>query len=107
MTGGPDREAPGAPPGDAPSDRSGAPQAQGGGGREGRNPERGYLMAAVVVKPLMRTWFRIRLEGEEHVPEAGPVILAGTGRTAAPPGAAMVPARPTATGRTARHRRER
>jgi 1-acyl-sn-glycerol-3-phosphate acyltransferase len=81
MTGGPDHEAPGAPPGDAPSDRSGTPQAQGGGRREGRNPERGYLMAAVVVKPLMRTWFRIRLEGEEHIPEAGPVILASNHRS--------------------------
>jgi len=117
MTGGPNREAPGAPPSDAPSgppgastsdapsgapdastsdvpsgaprapasdapsDRPGTPQAQGGGRREGKNPERGYLIAAVVVKPLMRTWFRIRLEGEEHIPEAGPVILASNHRS--------------------------
>jgi 1-acyl-sn-glycerol-3-phosphate acyltransferase len=71
MTGGPDHEAPhlpasSAPTGDAPS--------------EG-NPERGYLIAAMVVKPLMRTWFRIRLEGEEHIPEVGPVILASNHRS--------------------------
>jgi 1-acyl-sn-glycerol-3-phosphate acyltransferase len=48
---------------------------------EGRNPERGFLIAALVVKPLMRTWFRIRLEGEEHIPEAGPVILASNHRS--------------------------
>jgi 1-acyl-sn-glycerol-3-phosphate acyltransferase len=34
-----------------------------------------------VVKPLMRTWFRIRLEGQEHIPEAGPVILASNHRS--------------------------
>ena len=33
------------------------------------------------MKPLMRTWFRIRLEGHEHVPEAGPVILASNPRS--------------------------
>jgi 1-acyl-sn-glycerol-3-phosphate acyltransferase len=89
MTGGPNREAPGAPASDAPSGRpgtpqaqgTGTPQAQGGGRREGKNPERGYLTAAMVVKPLMRTWFRIRLEGEEHIPEAGPVILASNHRS--------------------------
>jgi 1-acyl-sn-glycerol-3-phosphate acyltransferase len=54
---------------------------EGVGRREGENPERGYRIAAVVVKPLMRTWFRIRLEGEEHVPEVGPVILASNHRS--------------------------
>ena len=49
--------------------------------RGARNPERGYRLAAVVVKPLIRTWFRIRLEGEEHIPEAGPVILASNHRS--------------------------
>jgi 1-acyl-sn-glycerol-3-phosphate acyltransferase len=35
----------------------------------------------MVVKPLMRTWFRIRLEGQEHIPETGPVILASNHRS--------------------------
>jgi 1-acyl-sn-glycerol-3-phosphate acyltransferase len=69
MTGGSSREAPRAPAGPAPP----APP--------GNDPERGFRIAAVVVKPLMRTWFRIRLEGHEHVPEAGPVILASNHRS--------------------------
>ena len=123
MTGGPNREAPRAPagdapgaaphastgnapgeaprvstgdaPGDAPSqvprastggipdDPPGEPRSEGQGiaRRGGGNPERGYLIAAAVVKPLMRTWFRIRLEGEEQIPEAGPVILASNHRS--------------------------
>jgi 1-acyl-sn-glycerol-3-phosphate acyltransferase len=47
----------------------------------GKDPERGFRTAAVVVKPLMRTWFRIRLEGQEHVPAVGPVILASNHRS--------------------------
>src|SRR4029450_12871207 len=45
------------------------------------DPERGYKIAAAVVKPLMRSWFRIRLEGHEHVPDEGPVILASNHRS--------------------------
>jgi 1-acyl-sn-glycerol-3-phosphate acyltransferase len=45
------------------------------------DPERGYRIAGVVVKPLMRAWFRIRLVGEEHIPEVGPVILASNHRS--------------------------
>jgi 1-acyl-sn-glycerol-3-phosphate acyltransferase len=60
---------------------AGTPGGQGNGRRAGKNPERGYLIAAVVVKPLMRTWFRIRLEGEEHIPPVGPVILASNHRS--------------------------
>jgi 1-acyl-sn-glycerol-3-phosphate acyltransferase len=60
---------------------AGTPRGQGNGRRAGKNPERGYLIAAVVVKPLMRTWFRIRLEGEEHIPPVGPVILASNHRS--------------------------
>jgi 1-acyl-sn-glycerol-3-phosphate acyltransferase len=52
-----------------------------GGPARAGNPDRGYLIAAMVVKPLMRTWFRIRLEGEEHVPERGPAILASNHRS--------------------------
>ena len=110
MTGGPDHKAPGAPATDAPAG-PGDPSAGAGpsgpsdaaetGGaavtsaaagpgtdpptalarRAGGDPERGYRIAATVVKPLMRTWFRIRLEGHEHVPEAGPVILASNHRS--------------------------
>jgi 1-acyl-sn-glycerol-3-phosphate acyltransferase len=64
-----------APGGDGPA------EAHAAAGRGAKNPERGYLIAALVVKPLIRTWFRIRLEGEEHIPEAGPVILAANHRS--------------------------
>ena len=47
----------------------------------GADPERGFRIAAMVVKPLTRTWFRIRLEGHEHIPESGPVILASNHRS--------------------------
>jgi len=60
---------------------TGGPDRQGEAGRGGEDPERGYRIAAVVVKPLMRTWFLIRLEGHGHVPEAGPVILASNHRS--------------------------
>jgi 1-acyl-sn-glycerol-3-phosphate acyltransferase len=60
---------------------AGAPTGRAIARRAGGNPERGYRIAAAVVKPLMRTWFRIRLEGEEHIPEAGPVILASNHRS--------------------------
>jgi 1-acyl-sn-glycerol-3-phosphate acyltransferase len=59
----------------------GARPGQRGTRPRGKNPEQGYRIAAVVVKPLMRTWFRIRLEGEEHIPEAGPVVLASNHRS--------------------------
>lgn len=35
-----------------------------------------YRLTGLVLKPLMRFWFRIRVEGEEHIPVTGPVILA-------------------------------
>jgi 1-acyl-sn-glycerol-3-phosphate acyltransferase len=110
MTGGPDHKAPRAPTGDVPNtstrsdpvgpsagpsvpgepavagvaaagDGEGSAGAQGRAGRGAKDPERGYRLAAMVVKPLIRTWFRIRLEGEEHIPEAGPVILASNHRS--------------------------
>jgi 1-acyl-sn-glycerol-3-phosphate acyltransferase len=59
----------------------GSVEARGRSGRGAKDPERGYRLAALVVKPLMRTWFRIRLEGEEHIPEVGPVILASNHRS--------------------------
>jgi 1-acyl-sn-glycerol-3-phosphate acyltransferase len=83
MTGGSDRKAPGAPASPAPSAPGDASEAEAaravtaGAG----DPERGYKIAASVVKPLMRSWFRIRLEGHEHVPEEGPVILASNHRS--------------------------
>jgi 1-acyl-sn-glycerol-3-phosphate acyltransferase len=46
-----------------------------------RSRDGGYRAAAVVVKPLMRTWFRIRLEGAGHIPASGPVILASNHRS--------------------------
>ena len=76
-------EAPRASPGGIAGDPPGQPLSEGRGiaRRGGGNPDRGYLIAAAVVKPLMRTWFRIRLEGHEHVPEVGPVILASNHRS--------------------------
>ena len=72
---------PPAPPDPSASGGEAPAGAQGRAGRRAKNPERGYLIAAVVVKPLIRTWFRIRLEGEEHIPEVGPVILASNHRS--------------------------
>ncbi len=37
---------------------------------------RGYRIVASVIKPLMRFWFRIQVEGQEHIPASGPAILA-------------------------------
>jgi len=53
----------------------------GGGAQAARSRDRGYRTAAMVVKPLMRTWFRIRLEGAGHIPASGPVILASNHRS--------------------------
>ena len=81
MTGGPHREAPRAPASDAAPQVAGAPDpAREKPGRR-RNPDRGFLIAGAVVKPLMRVWFRIRVEGGEHVPGEGPVILASNHRS--------------------------
>jgi 1-acyl-sn-glycerol-3-phosphate acyltransferase len=102
MTGGSDPEAPRASPGEHPPDSptpsaapgdhppdgttsSAAPPgsrgARGGNGSGRGGTDRGYRIAAVVVKPLMRAWFRIRLVGKEHIPETGPVILASNHRS--------------------------
>jgi 1-acyl-sn-glycerol-3-phosphate acyltransferase len=37
---------------------------------------RNYRAAGLVVRPLMRAWFRLRVEGAEQVPASGPAILA-------------------------------
>jgi 1-acyl-sn-glycerol-3-phosphate acyltransferase len=65
----------------AAGDSEGSVEARGRARRGAKDPERGYRLAALVVKPLMRTWFRIRLGGEEHIPEVGPVILASNHRS--------------------------
>jgi 1-acyl-sn-glycerol-3-phosphate acyltransferase len=80
MTGGSDRKAPGAPARPVPGAGEGAPATEAGPAATG-DPERGYKIAAAVVKPLMRAWFRIRLEGQEHIPDQGPVILASNHRS--------------------------
>jgi 1-acyl-sn-glycerol-3-phosphate acyltransferase len=53
---------------------SGDPPAAGGS-------DRAYRAAGAVVKPLMRAWFRMRVEGAAHVPTSGPVILASNHRS--------------------------
>lgn len=42
---------------------------------------RAYQLVGLVVKPLMRFWFRMRVEGAQHVPAEGPVILAANHRS--------------------------
>ncbi|HEX6676114.1 MAG TPA: lysophospholipid acyltransferase family protein [Actinomycetes bacterium] len=42
---------------------------------------RNYRAAGVVIRPLMRAWFRLRVEGAEHVPAGGPAILAANHRS--------------------------
>jgi 1-acyl-sn-glycerol-3-phosphate acyltransferase len=42
---------------------------------------RNYRAAGMVVKPLMRAWFRLRVEGADHLPASGPVILAANHRS--------------------------
>jgi 1-acyl-sn-glycerol-3-phosphate acyltransferase len=78
MTGGPHREAPSAPVSDAAEGRTGPTDV---GVQQRGNPDRGFLIAGAVVKPLMRVWFRMRVEGREHVPAEGPVILASNHRS--------------------------
>lgn len=46
-----------------------------------RGSYRIYRTAGVVVKPLMRAWFRMRVEGAGNVPASGPVILAANHRS--------------------------
>jgi 1-acyl-sn-glycerol-3-phosphate acyltransferase len=47
-----------------------------------RSPSyRAYQAVGLVVKPLMRFWFRMRVEGAQHVPAEGPVILAANHRS--------------------------
>ena len=74
MTGGSSREAPRVPRGDAPTPPAGTgreAEAPTGTARGGKNPDRGFLIAGAVVKPLMRVWFRIRVEGGTTFPRTG------------------------------------
>jgi 1-acyl-sn-glycerol-3-phosphate acyltransferase len=54
---------------------------RGTGGPAAGSSDRPYRAAAVVVKPLMRAWFRMRVEGAAHVPPNGPLILASNHRS--------------------------
>jgi 1-acyl-sn-glycerol-3-phosphate acyltransferase len=58
-----------------------AARGAGGAAPEARSRDGVYRAAALVVKPLMRTWFRIRIEGTGHIPASGPVILASNHRS--------------------------
>ena len=64
-------------------EQGGGPDKQGGErqGRRRKNPDQGFVIAGTVVKPLMRVWFRIRVEGGDNVPDQGPVILASNHRS--------------------------
>ncbi|HZD70518.1 MAG TPA: lysophospholipid acyltransferase family protein [Actinomycetes bacterium] len=37
---------------------------------------RWYRIVGLALKPLMRFWFRIHVEGQQHIPPSGPAILA-------------------------------
>jgi 1-acyl-sn-glycerol-3-phosphate acyltransferase len=57
--------------------------------------DRFYRFAAGVAHPLLRAWLRIRIEGTEHIPATGPVILAPNHRSNVdPPLVSMVTKRP-------------
>jgi 1-acyl-sn-glycerol-3-phosphate acyltransferase len=51
------------------------------GGPAAGSTDRAYRAAGAVVKPLMRAWFRMRVEGAAHVPPDGPLILASNHRS--------------------------
>jgi 1-acyl-sn-glycerol-3-phosphate acyltransferase len=51
------------------------------GGPAAGSSDRTYRVAGVVVKPLMRAWFRMRVEGAAQVPPNGPLILASNHRS--------------------------
>jgi 1-acyl-sn-glycerol-3-phosphate acyltransferase len=54
-----------------------------------------YRFTASVAHPLLRAWFRVRIEGAEHIPATGPLILAGNHRSNLdPPLVSMVTRRP-------------
>jgi 1-acyl-sn-glycerol-3-phosphate acyltransferase len=53
----------------------------GGGAPAARSRDGVYRAAGMVVKPLMRAWFRMRVEGTGHIPASGPVILASNHRS--------------------------
>jgi 1-acyl-sn-glycerol-3-phosphate acyltransferase len=38
---------------------------------------RGYRIAMKICSPIVRRWARLEVEGLEHMPESGPVLLAG------------------------------
>jgi 1-acyl-sn-glycerol-3-phosphate acyltransferase len=46
-----------------------------------RGTYRVYRTVGLVVKPLMRGWFRMRIQGAGRVPSSGPVILASNHRS--------------------------
>ena len=51
------------------------------GGGPGAGSQRTYRVAGMVVKPLMRAWFRIRIQGAERIPATGPAVLAANHRS--------------------------
>ena len=57
--------------------------------------ERAFRAAAAIVKPIMRAWFRVSVEGTEHVPASGAAIVAANHRSNVDPVlAALVTGRP-------------
>jgi 1-acyl-sn-glycerol-3-phosphate acyltransferase len=60
------------------------PRRQGNRWALARPPGRGdrvYRAVGLVIKPLLRAWFRMRVEGAGHLPASGPAILAANHRS--------------------------
>jgi 1-acyl-sn-glycerol-3-phosphate acyltransferase len=53
-----------------------------------------YRMVMAISKPIVRTWGRLQVEGLEHLPPSGPVLLAGNHDSYWDPIAVGVAARP-------------
>jgi 1-acyl-sn-glycerol-3-phosphate acyltransferase len=57
--------------------------------------ERNYQLVAAIVKPVLRAWFRTRVEGAEHIPaEGGAILVANHCSNADPLLAALATGRP-------------
>jgi 1-acyl-sn-glycerol-3-phosphate acyltransferase len=57
--------------------------------------DRFYRFAAGVAHPVLRAWFRVRIDGAEHIPATGPLILAANHRSNAdPPLVTLITSRP-------------
>ena len=40
-----------------------------------------YWILKIILTPLLRIFYRVRVEGQDHLPKSGPVILAANHRS--------------------------